>query len=144
MISMRKFRTPDAVIAGAGFSGMTLARALAEKGVKVLVLEKRDHIAGNAYDEKDEQTGLTVHRYGPHIFHTRDKAVFDFLSRFTDWNGYEHKVLANIYGKFMPVPFNLDSGNESQGFGTKAVGTVRREYERFHFGAVKNRRQRSS
>lgn len=109
MISMRKFRTPDAVIAGAGFSGMTLARALAEKGVKVLVLEKRDHIAGNAYDEKDEQTGLTVHRYGPHIFHTRDKAVFDFLSRFTDWNGYEHKVLANIYGKFMPVPFNLDS-----------------------------------
>lgn len=100
---------PDAVIAGAGFSGMVLARILAENGCKVLVAEKRTHLAGNAYDEKEPATGLTVHRYGPHIFHTKDKAVFDFLSRFTDWNGYQHKVLANVYGKLLPVPFNLDS-----------------------------------
>ena len=96
---------------------------LAEKGKKVLVLERRDHIGGNAYDCPDE-SGVLIHKYGPHIFHTNDKRVFDFLSRFTGWRRYQHRVIANIPrdnpevvparkktdGRFFfPVPFNLDS-----------------------------------
>lgn len=101
--------TYHAVIAGAGFAGAVTARILAENGLHVLVLEKRPHIGGNAYDCPNPESGLRIHCYGPHIFHTNNRAVFDFLSRFTDWNGYEHKVLANVYGKFLPVPFNLES-----------------------------------
>lgn len=88
---------PDVIVAGAGFSGLVAARIFAENGRRVLVLEKRTHLGGNAFDEKDTETGLTVHRYGPHIFHTNNREVFEFLSRFTDWNGYEHKVLANVH-----------------------------------------------
>ena len=100
---------PDVIVAGAGFSGLVAARIFAENGRRVLVLEKRTHLGGNAFDEKDTETGLTVHRYGPHIFHTNNREVFEFLSRFTDWNGYEHKVLANVHKTLLPVPFNLDS-----------------------------------
>lgn len=100
---------PDVIVAGAGFSGLVAARIFAENGRRVLVLEKRTHLGGNAFDEKDTETGLTVHRYGPHIFHTNNREVFEFLSRFTDWNGYEHKVLANVHKALLPVPFNLDS-----------------------------------
>lgn len=71
------------------------ARALAEKGKKVLVLERRDHIGGNAYDCLDEH-GVLIHKYGPHIFHTNNRAVFDFLSRFTEWRRYQHRVIANV------------------------------------------------
>lgn len=113
----------DILIAGAGYAGAVAARALAEKGKKVLVLERRDHIGGNAYDCPDE-SGVLIHKYGPHIFHTNDKRVFDFLSRFTRWRRYQHRVIANIPrdnpeavpahkktdGRFFfPVPFNLDS-----------------------------------
>lgn len=100
------------IIAGAGFAGAVCARKLADSGIPVTILEKRDHIGGNAYDFRDEN-GLLIHKYGPHIFHTANKEVFDFLSRFTEWNGYEHKVLANVYGKLIPVPFNLVSLYES-------------------------------
>ena len=72
---------PDVIVAGAGFSGLVAARIFAENGRRVLVLEKRTHLGGNAFDEKDTETGLTVHRYGPHIFHTNNREVFEFLSR---------------------------------------------------------------
>ena len=103
----------DVWIAGAGYAGAVSARALAEKGKKVLVLERRDHIGGNAYDCLDEY-GVLIHKYGPHIFHTNDRKVFDFLSRFTRWRDYQHKVIADIPGEggerlTYPVPFNLTS-----------------------------------
>ena len=98
----------DYIIAGAGYAGAVSARILAEKGKKVLILEARKHIGGNAYDEKDER-GILIHTYGPHIFHTSEKKVYDFLSRFTEFVPYHHKVLADVYGKLIPVPFNLNS-----------------------------------
>ncbi len=113
----------DIWVAGAGYAGAVAARALAEQGKRVLVLERRDHIGGNAYDCLDG-AGVLIHKYGPHIFHTNDRKVFDFLSRFTQWRRYQHRVIANIPrdnpevvpahkvtdGRFfLPVPFNLDS-----------------------------------
>ncbi|MEG2420303.1 MAG: UDP-galactopyranose mutase [Oscillospiraceae bacterium] len=98
----------DSLIIGAGFAGGVMARELAEKGKRVLVLEKRDHIGGNAYDCLDD-AGVLIHQYGPHIFHTADKKVFDYLSQFTAFRPYEHRVVANVYGQLMPVPFNLTS-----------------------------------
>ncbi len=113
----------DIWIVGAGYAGAVSARVLAEKGKKVLVLERRDHIGGNAYDCLDGH-GVLIHKYGPHIFHTNNRAVFDFLSRFTEWRRYQHRVIANVPrdnpevvpahkktdGRFFfPVPFNLDS-----------------------------------
>ena len=106
----------DALVIGAGYAGAVAARQLAEGGKKVLVLERRDHIGGNAYDCLD-QAGVLIHQYGPHIFHTNDKEVYDYLSRFTQWLDYQHRVVANIPGEGeqagqrvqMPVPFNLTS-----------------------------------
>ena len=103
----------DALIIGAGFAGAVTARQLAEAGQRVLVLERRDHIGGNAYDRPDE-AGVLIHQYGPHIFHTNDRQVYDYLSRFTAWSDYQHKVVANIPapdgGRMeYPVPFNLIS-----------------------------------
>lgn len=103
----------DALIAGAGYAGTVCARALAEKGKKVLVVERRPHVAGNAYDRLDE-AGVLIHQYGPHIFHTNNRVVFDWLSRFTQWRDYQHRVIANIPDEqggriTYPVPFNLTS-----------------------------------
>lgn len=100
----------DWIIVGAGFSGAVLAERIAgELDQRVLVLERRDHIAGNAFDYRDERTGLTVHRYGPHIFHTNSDKVWTYLSRFTEWRPYEHRVRAVIDGSTVPLPFNLDA-----------------------------------
>lgn len=98
----------DAVIIGAGFAGSTAARVLADAGKKVLVLEKRAHIGGNAYDRMDDNN-VREHVYGPHIFHTGSEAAVAFLSRFTDWYPYKHKVLGYVEGKLVPIPFNLTS-----------------------------------
>ncbi len=99
----------DAVVVGSGFAGAVTARELAERGGKrVLIIEKRPHIAGNMYDEYDE-AGILVHRYGPHIFHTCDQQVFNYVRQFTGWIAYQHHVLADWYGTYMPVPFNKNS-----------------------------------
>lgn len=99
----------DAVVVGAGFAGAVCARELAERGNKyVLMLEKRPQIAGNMYDELDE-TGILVHRFGPHIFHTNDKRAYDYVCRFCNMDNYQHEVLANVHGELMPVPFNKNS-----------------------------------
>ena len=97
------------IIVGAGFSGATIARLFAESGKDVIVVDRRDTIGGNAYDCVDKN-GILIQPYGPHIFHTHDKQVFDFLSMFTEWNKYEHRVKAKVRkDKFVPVPFNLTS-----------------------------------
>ena len=99
----------DALVVGSGFAGAVVARELAERGGKrVLIIEKRPHIGGNMYDEYDK-AGVLIHKYGPHIFHTNDARVFDYVKRFTAWRDYEHEVLANWYGTYMPVPFNKNS-----------------------------------
>lgn len=96
----------DAIIVGAGTAGCVAARQLAEQGKKVLIIEKKNHIAGNCYDVKDEY-GVLIHVYGPHIFHTSREKVYEFLSRFTKWYEFRHEVVANVHGQYMPVPFNL-------------------------------------
>lgn len=98
----------DCIVVGAGVAGCVAARELAEAGKDVLILEKRQHIGGNTYDEKDAY-GVLIHKYGPHIFHTDKEDVFSYLSRFTDWYRFDHQVLANVYGKLLPIPFNLNT-----------------------------------
>ena len=99
----------DFIIVGSGFAGSVLAERIANVlNKKVLIIEKRNHIGGNCYDYKDEN-GIIVHKYGPHLFHTDYKEVFDYLSNFTDWHMYHHRVLAFIDGKKVPIPFNLNT-----------------------------------
>jgi UDP-galactopyranose mutase len=101
----------DYCIVGAGFAGSVIAERLARgAGKRVLVVERRPHVAGNAYDHYDE-AGILVHRYGPHIFHTNSREVFQYLSRFTEWRPYEHRVLASVDGQRVPMPINLDTLN---------------------------------
>lgn len=104
----------DYLIVGAGFSGSVIAERLASDGKKVLVVDKRNHIGGNAYDHYDEH-GVLVHKYGPHIFHTNSREVFEYLSRFTQWRAYEHRVLASVDGQLVPIPINLDTINKLYG-----------------------------
>ena len=99
----------DVIVIGCGLAGATCARELAERGNKrVLVLERRPHVGGNAYDCPDE-AGILIHKYGPHIFHTNNERVYNYLSRFTEFSDYMHTVTANIHGEFVPVPFNFNS-----------------------------------
>jgi len=108
-------KTFDYLIVGAGFAGSVLAERLAcGSGKKVLLIDKRPHIAGNAYDHYDAQ-GILVHKYGPHIFHTNSRDVFVYLSRFTQWRPYEHRVRASVDGQLVPIPINLDTINQLYG-----------------------------
>jgi UDP-galactopyranose mutase len=105
----------DWLIVGAGFAGSVLAERLAsQRNEKVLVIDKRNHIGGNAYDRYDD-AGLLIHQYGPHIFHTNSQAIFEHLSRFTPWRPYEHRVLAAVDGQLLPIPINLDTVNRLYG-----------------------------
>jgi UDP-galactopyranose mutase len=101
----------DILVVGAGYAGSIMAERLAAQGGgRVLVIDRRDHIAGNAFDEPDGSGGL-IHRYGPHIFHTNSREVFTYLSRFTDWFPYQHRVRAWVDGQLVPIPINLDTIN---------------------------------
>ena len=105
-------RQYDYLIVGCGFAGSVLAERLAsEHGARILMIDKRNHVGGNAYDEKDE-AGILIHRYGPHIFHTNSDEVFDYLSRFTKWRPYEHRVLATVRDHLVPIPINRTTLNE--------------------------------
>ncbi len=105
----------DYLIVGAGFAGSVLAERLAVgSNKKVIVCDKRPHIGGNAYDEYND-AGILIHRYGPHIFHTNSREVFEYLSRFTEWRSYEHRVLASVDGQLVPIPINLDTINTLYG-----------------------------
>ncbi len=105
----------DYLIVGAGFAGSVLAERLASQlDKKVLVIDKRQHIGGNAYDKYDDD-GLLIHQYGPHIFHTNAAAVVDYLSQFTQWRPYQHQVLASVDGQLVPMPINLDTINTLYG-----------------------------
>lgn len=104
----------DFLIVGAGITGITLAERLAGDGAKVLLIDRRDHIGGNCYDFRDGN-GIIVQKYGPHIFHTRSRSVFDYLSRFTEWNDYRHKVIACHRGEYYPIPINRDTINSFYG-----------------------------
>ncbi|MBR1396487.1 MAG: UDP-galactopyranose mutase [Selenomonadaceae bacterium] len=99
----------DVIIVGAGFAGSVLAERLAsQKNKSVLVIERRNHIGGNCFDERDDN-GILIHKYGPHLFHTDDEEVWKYLSQFTDWHVYHHHVLAMIDGQIVPLPFNLNT-----------------------------------
>jgi UDP-galactopyranose mutase len=102
----------DYLVVGAGFAGSVIAERLARKfNKRVLICDRRNHIAGNAYDQYNED-GILVHKYGPHIFHTNSADVFEYLSQFTNWRSYEHRVLAEVDGKLVPIPINLDTVNK--------------------------------
>jgi UDP-galactopyranose mutase len=105
----------DYLIVGAGFAGSVLAERLArELGLRVLLVDKRPHIGGNAYDRYDDH-GVLIHPYGPHIFHTNSAEIFEYLSRFTQWRPYQHRVLASVDGQLVPLPINLDTVNRLYG-----------------------------
>jgi UDP-galactopyranose mutase len=98
----------DFIIIGSGFAGAVVANKMAKEGKKVLIIEKRNHIGGNCYDTLDEH-GVLIHQYGPHIFHTNNEEVYEYLSQFTKWYDYSHEVVANLNGMYIPVPFNLNT-----------------------------------
>ena len=105
----------DYLIVGAGFAGSVLAERLASQlNARVLIVDKRPHIGGNAYDCYDD-AGVLIHPYGPHIFHTNSADIFEYLSRFTEWRPYQHRVLASVDGQQLPVPINLDTVNRLYG-----------------------------
>lgn len=104
----------DVLVVGAGFSGAVTAERLANHGLQVLLIDKRPHVGGNAFDTTDEH-GVLIHRYGPHIFHTNSSRIIDYLSRFTSWRQYEHRVLARVDEKLLPIPINIDTVNRLYG-----------------------------
>src|SRR2546430_4878309 len=102
----------DVLVVGAGYAGSVIAERLAsQSGLSSLVIDRRDHIAGNAYDYPDEH-GVLVHKYGPHIFHTNAQKVVEYLSDFTEWRPYEHRVLAQVGEQRLPIPINRTTVNE--------------------------------
>ncbi|RPH54677.1 UDP-galactopyranose mutase, partial [bacterium] len=126
----------DYMIVGAGFAGSVLAERLARgAGKKVLLVDRRPHIGGNAYDCYDD-AGILVHRYGPHIFHTNSREVFEYLSGFTKWRSYEHRVRASVDGQLVPIPINLDTINQLYGLKLTSM-----EVETFFASVAEKREQ---
>ncbi len=118
-----QFKPSDILVVGAGFAGSVVARQLAESGYRVLIIEKRSHIGGNAWDMKDEH-GILIHPYGPHIFHTNSEKVLRYLSRFTDWRFYEHRVLAEVGDQQLPLPINRTTINRLYGLNLTEEGVA--------------------
>src|SRR6478752_9053384 len=117
-------RSFDFLIVGGGFAGSVLAERLASQlDKRVLIVDRRNHIGGNAYDHLDE-AGLLVHRYGPHIFHTNSQRVLDYRSQFAEWRPYEHRVLAMVDGQLVPIPINLTTINRLYGLELDAAGAA--------------------
>jgi UDP-galactopyranose mutase len=103
----------DLVVVGSGFFGLTVAQQCAEKlGLSVVVIDRRTHLGGNAYSERDEETGIEVHRYGAHLFHTSNERVWEYVNRFTAFTGYQHRVYTNFRGQVFPMPINLGTINQ--------------------------------
>src|SRR3954451_19749365 len=126
----------DYLVVGAGFAGSVIAERLARKfNKRVLICDRRNHIGGNAYDHYNDD-GILVHKYGPHIFHTNSREVFEYLSRFTEWRQYEHRVLASVDGQLVPIPINLPTVNKLYGLSLTAF-----ELEKF-FESVAEKRER--
>src|SRR3954453_1218648 len=120
----------DYLIVGAGFAGSILAERLARGcGKQVLLVDRRPHIGGNAYDHYDD-AGIMVHKYGPHIFHTNSSEVFDYLSRFTAWRPYEHRVLACVRDQLVPIPINRTTLNRLFGIRLETEADVASYYLR--------------
>jgi UDP-galactopyranose mutase len=118
----------DWLVVGAGFAGAVMAERLArDAGKRVLVIDRREHIAGNAYDHPDA-AGILIHRYGPHIFHTNSQDVFDYLSGFTDWRPYEHRVLGQVDGQRVPIPINRTTLNKLYGLSLKSEEEAEQHY----------------
>jgi UDP-galactopyranose mutase len=118
----------DALVVGAGYAGSILAERLASQcGYRVLVVDRRDHIAGNAHDYVDAH-GVLVHEYGPHIFHTNSQKIVDYLSQFTDWRPYEHRVLARVGDQELPIPINRTTLNELYGLDLRTDEDAERFY----------------
>jgi UDP-galactopyranose mutase len=115
----------DIIVIGAGISGSVLAERYANLGKKVLILEKRDHIGGNCYDYYNE-AGILVAKYGPHIFHTNDEQVWEYVNRFSKWQPYEHRVVAKVDGQLVPVPVNITTVNNLFGLKLKTEGQMKK------------------
>ena len=114
----------DWAVVGAGFAGSVIAERLASQcGASVLVIDRRSHVGGNAYDHYDE-SGVLIHEYGPHIFHTNSKAIFDYLSKFTQWRRYEHRVLAQVGAQRLPIPINRTTINRLYGLNLDSDAAV--------------------
>jgi UDP-galactopyranose mutase len=125
----------DYLIVGAGFAGSVIAERLARvSNKKVLIVDRRRHIGGNAYDQHND-AGLLIHKYGPHIFHTNSREVFEYLSNFTEWRQYQHRVLASVDGQLLPIPINLDTINKLYGLSLTSF-----QVEEF-FSSVAERRE---
>ena len=104
---------PDLVVVGSGFFGLTVAeRCAVELGLRVVVLDRRDHIGGNAYSEREPSTGIEVHRYGAHLFHTSNERVWEYVNRFTTFTSYQHRVYTTYRGEVYPMPINLGTINQ--------------------------------
>lgn len=119
----------DYIIVGSGFFGAVCAYELREKGKKVLVLEKRDHIGGNCYTEEIE--GIHVHKYGPHIFHTNNDKVWHWINQFVDFHQFQLNIVANYKGKLYPLPFNMYTFNKMWGVVTPEAAKQRIESQKF-------------
>lgn len=123
-LEMKKLaKTYDFLIVGSGFAGCVCAERLANAGKTVLLVDRRNHIGGNAFDKEDEH-GVLVHLYGPHIFHTNSKRIFEYLSRFTDWRFYEHRVRAKVGGGLYPIPINRVTINKLYGLNLDEEGAA--------------------
>ena len=128
----------DFLIVGCGFSGSVLARKFAEENFKILIIDQRDHIGGNAYDYED--SSIMIHKYGPHIFNTNSEDIWNFLSRFTEWYEYEHKVLAYVDGKHVPIPINMNTINKLYGKNF----TTEKQVQEFYDGVKQDIKIRNS